>query len=122
MQENARSGTSYSPGASSHHHDDRLWYPARLLLPLVVAARDDRAGRTLRASERLALLDFTWAVNHQRVGGEGKVRSVRERQWLVAPCFGCSGLGTALPGGTVTEARYQTFDDPFVSLKNWSVS
>ena len=55
-------------------------YPARLPLPLVVAARDDRAGRTLRASARLVVLDITWAVNHQRVGGEGKVRSVRERQ------------------------------------------
>ena len=76
----AKRCTSYSSGASSHHHDDRLLYPARLPLPLVVAARDDRAGGALRASARLVLLDFTWAVNHQRVGGEGKVRSVRERQ------------------------------------------
>ena len=27
-----------------------------------------------------------------------------------------------LRGGTVNETRYQTFDNPFVSLKNWSVS
>ena len=48
--------TSYSSGVSSHHHDDRPWYPARLPLPLVVAARDDRAGGTLRASARLDVL------------------------------------------------------------------
>ena len=41
---------------------------------------------------------------------------------MIGTGFGCSGLGTALPGGTVTETWYQSFDNPFVSLKNWSVS
>ena len=35
-----------------------------------------------------AVLDFTWAVYHQRLGGEGQVRSVRERG-----CFGAFLLG-----------------------------
>ena len=29
---------------------------------------------------RASMLDFTWVVNHQRVGAEGQARSVRERR------------------------------------------
>ena len=34
------------------------------------------------------VLDLTWAVHHQRLGGEGQVRSVRERGCCVAYLFG----------------------------------
>ena len=37
-------------------------------------------GQPLLPPCRASMLDFTWAVNHQRVGAEGQARSVRERR------------------------------------------
>ena len=70
------SGPSSSSGASSHHHDDRPRPPARLHSPLEVALRDGPTRATVAAAVPRVVLDFTWAVNHQRVGAEGQVRSV----------------------------------------------
>ena len=45
--------------------------PPRLPLPLEVAACDEHARTTLRASvDSLVVLDFTWAAHHQRMGRE----------------------------------------------------
>ena len=49
------------------------------------------------------MLDFTWAVHHQRLGRESQVRSVRERRCCVAALLEGS-LGTIGPGGTTTES------------------
>ena len=40
-------------------------------------------GQPLLPPCRASMLDFTWAVNHQRVGAEGQARSVRERRMFV---------------------------------------
>ena len=42
--------------------------------------RDGPSRTTVAAAVPRVVLDFTWAVNHQRVGAEGQVRSVRERR------------------------------------------
>ena len=53
---------------------------ARLHSPLEVALRDGPTRSTAAAAVPRVVLDFTWAVNHQRVGAESQVRSVRERR------------------------------------------
>ena len=105
----------------SHHPDDRPWCPARLPLPLEVAARDGPTRRTVASAVPRVVLVSARGVMSSRLGEEGQVRWVRERK-RSAPTFGCSSLGTALLRGTATESRYQTFDNPFVPLKKWSVS
>ena len=45
-----------------------------------VALRDGPTRPTAAAAVPRVVLDFTWAVNHQRAGAEGQVRSVRERR------------------------------------------
>ena len=50
------------------------------LSKLRVAVRDGPTRATVAAAVPRVALDFTWAVNHQRVGEEGQVRSVRERR------------------------------------------
>ena len=102
MQEHARSGPSSSSGASSHHHGDRPRPPARLHSPLEVALRDGPTRATVAAAVPRVVLDFTWAVHHQRLGGEGQVRSVRERGSSKSGLLGGS-LGTMAPVGTAGE-------------------
>ena len=45
-------------------------------------------GQPLLPPCRASMLDFTWAVNHQRVGAEGQARSVRERRIFVGRFWG----------------------------------
>ena len=67
-----------------------------------MAARDGSSRTTVAAAVPRVVLDFTWAVHHQRLGGEGQVRSARERRCCIARLLGGS-LGTIGPGGTATE-------------------
>ena len=117
VQEHARSGSSSSSGVFSHHPDDRPRLLARLHSPLEVAARDGSSRTTVAAAVPRVVLDFTWAVHHQRLGGEGQVRSVRERRCCVATLLGGS-LGTIVPGGTTTERHYAASLFAFVPLDN----
>ena len=105
VQEHARSGPSSSSGVFSHHPDDRPWLSARLHSPLEVAARDGSSRTTIAAAVPRVVLDSTWAVHHQRLGGEGQeVRSVRKRRCSGAGLLGQS-LGTIVPGSTDIETR-----------------
>ena len=69
-----------------------------------MAARDGASRTTVAAAVPRVVLDFTWAVHHQSLGGEGQVRSVRERRCPKAVLFGQS-LGTIVSGGTDIENR-----------------
>ena len=64
---------------------------------LEVAARDGPSRKTVAAAVTRVVLDFTWAVHHQRLGGEGQVRSVRERRCCKAKLLG-GNFGTIVPG------------------------
>ena len=66
---------------------------ARLHSPLEVALRDGPTRSTVAAAVPRVVLDFTWAVNHQRVGAEGQARSVRERRCSSLASFCGSGFG-----------------------------
>ena len=44
-----------------------------------------QVGQPLLPPCRASMLDFTWVVNHQRVGAEGQARSVRERRCSSRP-------------------------------------
>ena len=99
---------------------DRDYPPdCRLHSPLEVAARDGPSRATVAAAVPRVVLDFTWAVHHQRLGGEGQVRRsvVRERRCCVARLFGGS-FGTIGPGGTATETRDAASFFAFVPLDN----
>ena len=117
QEHDARSGPSSSSGVFSHHPDDRPWLSARLHSPLEVAARDEASWTTVAAAVPRVVLDFTWAVHHQRLGGEGQVRSVRERRCSRAALFGKS-LGTIVPRGTDIESRPGSSFFAFVPLDN----
>ena len=71
---------------------------------LEVAVRDGPSRTTVAAAVPRVVLYFTWAVHHQRLGGEGQVRSVRERRCFRAGLLGGS-LGTIVPWGTDIETR-----------------
>ena len=88
-----------------------------------MAARDRPSRKTVAAAAvPRVVLDFTWRMMSWRLGEEGKVRSVRERQWLAGSGFrvqrraaasgrhfGTSG-GTATPTETVKEASISDVD------------
>ena len=80
----------------------------------------DGPSRTTVAAAAVprVVLDFTWAVHHQRLGGEGQVRSVRERRCCVAKLLGGT-LGTIVPGGTDIEICDAAPSFAFVPLDNW---
>ena len=82
-----------------------------------MAARDGSSRTTVAAAVPRVVLDFTWAVHHQRLGGEGQVRSVRERRCSKAGLLGES-LGTIVPGGTDIETRPAISIFAFVPLDN----
>ena len=115
VQEHARSGPSSSSGASSHHHDDRPRPPARLHSPLEVALRDGPTRATVSAAVPRVVLDFTWAVNHQRVGAEGQARSVRERRWSIWQC-GWFGVRTWSTGFEPQEWTDQSSPFGFLTM------
>ena len=82
-----------------------------------MAARDGASRTTVAATVPRVVLDFTWAVHHQRVGREGQVRSVRERRCCVASLLG-EYLGTIVPGGTDIERCYGEPSFAVVPLDN----
>ena len=82
-----------------------------------MAARDGSSRTTVAAAVPRVVLDFTWAVHHQRLGGEGQVRSVRERRCCMAYLLGES-LGTIVPGGTDIESRHGEPSFAFAPLDN----
>ena len=84
-----------------------------------------QVGQPLLPPCRASMLDFTWAVNHQRVGAEGQARSVRERRWSIWQCgwFGVRTWSTGfepvvLPDGS-SSFGFRTMIYMFCALAGW---